>query len=125
MVPARRRQEIVHGHYTSDDLTTLQVPPGVTSPGTVYYYTHGESTLLTDDAVDHYVQRLLPVKLALDRVYIERGRALYDIRVMLRTAAAILARILGARRFPEPPELAKTDVNTAYRRRDFGDRSDR
>ncbi len=126
--PRPEAPEIVRGHYTPDDLTTLQVPPGVTSPGTVYYYTHGESTLATDGAVDHYVQRLLPVKLALDRVYIERGRALYDIRVMLRTLAAILARVLGTRRFPEPPELAKTDVNTAYRpanRRDSEDRRDR
>ena len=105
--PRPEAPEIVRGHYTPDDLITLQVPPGVTSPGTVYYYTHGESTLAADGAVDHYVKRLLPVKLALDRVYIERRRVLYDIRVILRTVAAILARILGSR-FPEPPELAKT-----------------
>ncbi|MEP7308722.1 MAG: sugar transferase [Acidobacteriota bacterium] len=112
--PRPEAPEIVRGHYSADDITTLQVPPGVTSPGTVYYYTHGESTLAADSTVDHYVKRLLPVKLALDRVYIQRGRALYDIRVIFRTAAAILARIVGARRFPEPPELAKTDTN-AYR----------
>ena len=105
--PRPEAPEIVRGHYTPDDLITLQVPPGVTSPGTVYYYTHGESTLAADGTVDHYVKRLLPVKLALDRVYIERGRPLYDIRVILRTIGAILARILGRRRFPEPPELAE------------------
>jgi len=108
--PRPEAPEIVRGHYTPDDLITLQVPPGVTSPGTVYYYTHGESTLTADGTVDYYVTRLLPVKLALDRVYIERGRSFYDIRVLLRTVAAILARIVGRRRFQDPPELAHTDV---------------
>jgi len=125
--PRPEAPEIVRGHYSPDDITTLQVPPGVTSPGTVYYYTHGESTLAADSTVDHYVTRLLPVKLALDRVYIQRGRALYDIRVIFRTAAAILARIVGTRRFPEPPELVKTDANMASRsaEREAGTRTDR
>jgi lipopolysaccharide/colanic/teichoic acid biosynthesis glycosyltransferase len=114
--PRPEAPEIVRGHYTPDDLITLQVPPGLTSPGTVYYYTHGESTLAADGAVDHYVRRLLPVKLALDRVYIERGRPFYDTRVILRTIGAILARMLGRRRFSEPPELAHTEVNPADRR---------
>jgi lipopolysaccharide/colanic/teichoic acid biosynthesis glycosyltransferase len=116
--PRPEAPEIVRSHYSPDDITTLQVPPGVTSPGTVYYYTHGESTLAADSTVDHYVTRLLPIKLALDRVYIQRGRALYDIRVIFRTAAAILARILGTRRFPEPPELVNADVNAASRSTD-------
>jgi lipopolysaccharide/colanic/teichoic acid biosynthesis glycosyltransferase len=123
--PRPEAPEIVRDHYTTDDLTTLQVLPGVTSPGTIYYYTHGESTLAADDAVDHYVNRLLPVKLGLDRVYIERGRALYDIRVILRTVAAVLARMLGTRWFPEPPELGKLDVNAARRCTDERDSVDR
>ena len=53
--PRPEAPEIVRDHYTADDLTTLQVPPGLTSPGSVYYYTHGESTLADDAAVDHYV----------------------------------------------------------------------
>ncbi|MEO8256950.1 MAG: sugar transferase [Acidobacteriota bacterium] len=111
--PRPEAPEIVRAHYTHDDLTTLQVPPGVTSPGTVYYYTHGEATLAAESTVDHYVKRLLPVKLALDRVYIERGRAaIYDIRVLLRTLAAILARLLGTRGFPDPPELAQVKRTT-------------
>jgi lipopolysaccharide/colanic/teichoic acid biosynthesis glycosyltransferase len=111
--PRPEAPEIVRGHYTPDDITTLQVPPGVTSPGTVYYYTHGESTLPADTAIDQYVTRLLPMKLALDRVYIERRRALYDIRVLVRTALAILARVIGTRRFPKPPELAETDAHVS------------
>jgi lipopolysaccharide/colanic/teichoic acid biosynthesis glycosyltransferase len=112
--PRPEAPEIVRSHYTPDDLVTLQVPPGVTSPGTVYYYTHCESMLATDKVVDEYVQRLLPAKLALDRVYIKRPTVLYDIRVILRTIFTIVARALGRRWFPDPPELAKANVNAAY-----------
>jgi lipopolysaccharide/colanic/teichoic acid biosynthesis glycosyltransferase len=103
--PRPEAPEIVRSHYTKDDLTTLQVPPGVTSPGTVYYYTHFESTLATDAVVDQYVEELLPAKLALDRVYLRRASILYDLRVLWRTAAGITARIFGRKSFPDPPEL--------------------
>src|SRR4051812_45016081 len=43
--PRPEAPEVVRVHYAKDDLFTLQVPPGLTSPGTVYYYTHFESTL--------------------------------------------------------------------------------
>jgi lipopolysaccharide/colanic/teichoic acid biosynthesis glycosyltransferase len=109
--PRPEAPDIVRGHYTPDDLTTLKVPPGVTSPGTIYYYTHGESKLAVDGVVDQYVQELLPAKLALDRVYIKRPTVLYDIRVMLRTIVTIVAKSLGRQGFPDPPELAEADVN--------------
>jgi lipopolysaccharide/colanic/teichoic acid biosynthesis glycosyltransferase len=109
--PRPEAPEIVRSHYTPDDLTTLQVPPGVTSPGTVYYYTHCESVLATERVVDDYVQRLLPAKLALDRVYIKRPTLLYDIRVILRTIVTIVARTLGRQSFSDPPERAEANVN--------------
>ena len=68
--PRPEAPEIVRRHYTPDDLITLQVSPGVTSPGTVYYYTHGESTLAADRSSTTTSSASLPVKLALDRVYL-------------------------------------------------------
>jgi hypothetical protein len=90
----------------------LQYLPGVTSPGTLYYYTHHEAMLETD-AVDLYVQRLLPMKLALDRVYLRRPTLGYDLRLLLRTLAVIVARSTGRRWAPDPPELAEADVKVA------------
>jgi lipopolysaccharide/colanic/teichoic acid biosynthesis glycosyltransferase len=110
--PRPEAPEIVRSHYTPADLSTLQVPPGVTSPGTVYYYTHCEQMLDTDTVVDDYVQRMLPAKLALDRVYIKRPTLLYDIRVILRTIVTVATRTLGRQWFPDPPELAEADVTT-------------
>ena len=98
--PRPEAPEIVRRHYTPEDLTTLQVPPGITSPGTVYYYTHCESTLVPDSVVDEYVQRVLPAKLALDRVYITRPTVVYDVRLIVRTIVAVVGRVLGRRWFP-------------------------
>jgi lipopolysaccharide/colanic/teichoic acid biosynthesis glycosyltransferase len=108
--PRPEAPEIVRSHYTQDDLTTLQVPPGITSPGTVYYYTHCETRLAAEGVVEQYVEELLPTKLALDRIYLRRATVRYDIRVILRTLVGILARILGVKSFPEPPELRELDL---------------
>jgi lipopolysaccharide/colanic/teichoic acid biosynthesis glycosyltransferase len=104
--PRPEAPEIVNSHYTSDDLTTLLVPPGLTSPGTLYYYTHCERMLNGDRALELYVERVLPMKLALDRVYITRATVLYDLRIVMRTVGVIAARAVGRRDFPEPPEVA-------------------
>jgi lipopolysaccharide/colanic/teichoic acid biosynthesis glycosyltransferase len=113
--PRPEAPEIVRGHYTADDLATLQVLPGMTSPGTIYYYTHCESMLAADTVVDDYVQRLLPAKLAVDRVYINRTTLFYDLRVIIRTFAAITARVVGSRWFPDPPELAEATISRTPR----------
>jgi lipopolysaccharide/colanic/teichoic acid biosynthesis glycosyltransferase len=104
--PRPESPEIVRRYYTKDDLATLQVPPGLTSPGSLYYYAHCENTLTGDGVIEFYVQRLLPVKLALDRVYIRHATVLYDIRMLLRTLVLVLARPLGWQPLPEPPEMA-------------------
>jgi lipopolysaccharide/colanic/teichoic acid biosynthesis glycosyltransferase len=109
--PRPEAPEIVRRHYSPDDLSTLQVTPGVTSPGTIHYYSHCERMLATNEVVDFYVERLLPVKLALDRVYIKNASVSYDIRLILRTMTVICGRVLGVQAFPDPPELTQAEVN--------------
>lgn len=105
--PRPEDPDIVARHYTDAYRETLAVKPGLTSPGSVYYYAVGEETLQHGDAVDAYVERLLPVKIALDRVYVREASVPYDVSLILRTAAVILARAAGRRRFPDPPELRR------------------
>jgi hypothetical protein len=109
--PRPEAPEIVRSHYQPADLETLQVQPGVTSPGTIFYYSHCEKMLATDKVIETYVKQLLPLKLALDRVYIKRPTLLYDIRLILRTILVIAARTVGWRRFPLPPELADAKMS--------------
>ncbi len=92
-------------HYTPEQWETLDVPPGLTSPGALYSTTHGETWLSARDAERDYFEHLLPLKLALDRVYIRRASLGYDLRVIARTAAVVAGRALGRRHFADPPEL--------------------
>ena len=52
--PRPEAPEIVRSHYRPDDLKTLQVLPGLTSPGSLYYYTHCEALLPDADATQFY-----------------------------------------------------------------------
>jgi lipopolysaccharide/colanic/teichoic acid biosynthesis glycosyltransferase len=103
--PRPEAPEIVRTAYGADDMVTLQVRPGVTSPGSLYYYTHSEAKLTGSDVTQTYVLRVLPIKLALDRAYLQRATLAYDVRIILRTAFVIAARCAGWKRFPDPPEL--------------------
>jgi lipopolysaccharide/colanic/teichoic acid biosynthesis glycosyltransferase len=116
--PRPEAPEIVRRHYTEEDLDTLQVLPGLTSPGTLYYYTHCEEMLAGDAAGEIYVQSLLPLKLALDRVYIKNATLLYDVQLIFRTIAVIVARVFGTHQFPDPPELAEAEASVSILPRD-------
>jgi lipopolysaccharide/colanic/teichoic acid biosynthesis glycosyltransferase len=113
--PRPEAPEIVRSHYGPDEIDTLQVPPGVTSPGTIYYYTHCEDMLQGEGVADVYAHRLLPLKLALDRVYLKKSTFGYDLRLLLRTFRVIVARTFGIRRFVDPPELSQANVGGASR----------
>jgi lipopolysaccharide/colanic/teichoic acid biosynthesis glycosyltransferase len=103
--PRPEDPEIVAAHYTPADRETLETPPGLASPGSIYNYTHGEALIGNEDPERDYAERLLPIKLALDRVYARRASLRYDLAIIARTLRVIVARALGARRFPDPPEM--------------------
>jgi lipopolysaccharide/colanic/teichoic acid biosynthesis glycosyltransferase len=105
--PRPEDPRIVGRYYTPEQLETLSVLPGLASPGSIYSYTHGEQMLCGDDTEARYAVRLLPVKLALDTVYVREASPAYDLRVMLRAARVILGKALGESRFPVPPEMGK------------------
>jgi lipopolysaccharide/colanic/teichoic acid biosynthesis glycosyltransferase len=104
--PRPEDPDIVDRCYTTLQRETLTVPPGIASPGSIYHYTHAERLLEGDDAARRYEDEVLPVKLALELVYIRRATFRYDLRLIARTLGVILRRVVGARNFPPPPELA-------------------
>jgi lipopolysaccharide/colanic/teichoic acid biosynthesis glycosyltransferase len=108
--PRPEDPDIVRKHYRPNDLQTLQVPPGLTSPGSLYYYTRCEDQLPDTDATTVYAEQLLPIKLDLDRVYINDASLFYDARIVLRTIGVIVGRLFGRQRFPNPPEASKLDM---------------
>lgn len=99
--------DIVQRFYLPWQMETLTVPPGLASPGSLYNYTHGERMLAGPVTDGSYVESLLPVKLALDMVYVGRRSAVYDLQLIWRTITTIGAIVAGRRRFPEPPEMVE------------------
>ena len=87
-------------HYKS-----LAVLPGLTSPGSIYAYTHGEAQLDLQDPERSYGERLLPIKMALDIVYVRHVSIAYDVALIARTVWMLGGALLGRRSFPLPPEL--------------------
>ena len=104
--PRPEDPDVVADSYTPLQMETLSVRPGLASPGSIYNYTHGEREL-AGDVADVYARELLPVKLALDLVYVREASLLYDLRVIARTAWVILARLAGRGELPPPEELAR------------------
>jgi lipopolysaccharide/colanic/teichoic acid biosynthesis glycosyltransferase len=105
--PRPEDPRIVADFYTAEQCETLRVLPGLASPGSIYNYTHGERWLDAQDAERQYVERLLPIKLALDAVYVRETSFWYDACIVGRTLLTIVRIALGQREFPDPPEMAK------------------
>lgn len=104
--PRPEDPKIVADHYDQLGHETLTVLPGLTCPGSVHFYTHGEQLVDDGDPETAYVRRLLPIKLALDVIYVRQMSLWYDLRLIARTAWTILQIAVGRRNFPEPMEMA-------------------
>lgn len=87
--------------YTEADRETLETPPGLTSPGTLYYFTHAEQFLDNTDTEASYISGPLKIKLALDRAYIFKASAACDLRLAVETVWVLLCIAMGRRHFPE------------------------
>ena len=105
--PRPEDPKVVAQHYTPEQWETLDVPPGLTSPGALYSTTHGERWLSQAAAERDYYEHLMPLKLALDRVYVRHSSVFYDLGVIVRTALVVFGRAFGRRHFPDPPEMAE------------------
>jgi lipopolysaccharide/colanic/teichoic acid biosynthesis glycosyltransferase len=107
--PRPEDPEIVRSYYQPLHWETLRVRPGLASPGSIFNYTHGESLLGSETAERDYVERLLPLKLALDVVYVRRASLRYDAAIIARTLRVIAHSFLGSSDFRAPPELAAAE----------------
>ena len=105
--PRPEDPRIVRDHYAPEHWETLAVRPGLAGPGGIYNYTHAEKLIGRQDPERDYVEKVLPVKLALDEVYVREASFCYDLRLIARTVWIIALIALGRRRFRDPPEMAK------------------
>ena len=103
--PRPEHPDIVTRHYRPEHRELLEVRPGLTSPGTLYDYAHGDAIVGRSDPERGYVERLLPLRLALDLVYVRRASLAYDAALVARTVRMIAATVLGRGASEDPPEL--------------------
>ena len=102
--PRPESVDIVEKFYNEEQKRTLNMLPGLASPGSVFNYTHSEKYLGEQDAEKDYVEKLMPIKLAMDLFYIDHFSVAYDIKLIFRTVTVILCQLFGKTEFKYPKE---------------------
>jgi lipopolysaccharide/colanic/teichoic acid biosynthesis glycosyltransferase len=102
--PRPEDPKIVRQVYSSWQRRTLDVRPGLTGPGTLFYYTQGDRLIGTEDPERDYREQVLDLKLALELVYIRTASIGDDLGMIARTLWTLLCYTLGRREFPEQRE---------------------
>ena len=97
--PRPESAAIVERYYTEEDNELFDVPPGLTCPGTLYYYIHYDDHELpvgmsTDE---FYVRNSLRPKLAADLHYVRHRRLSYDFKLIFLTVVIILVQLFGTK----------------------------
>lgn len=88
-------------YYVGEYKHILDVKPGLTSPASLYDYTHGEKY---EDA-DLYEREFVPQKLKLELYYVDHKNFIYDNILILKTAWFIIETALGREEFGLPKEI--------------------
>ena len=96
--------------YTAEQREVLQVRPGLTSLAQVLYR-HEEDLLPAEGTEKHYIQEILPRKLALDLYYIRRWSLWLDAKVFLLGVLGLLSVRPPAFLWPvESTDAGRTDA---------------
>jgi hypothetical protein len=76
-------------HYSPEERQVLSVRPGITSPAAIGY--RDEEAMLSYRSAAHaYLRDILPSKLRLDLLYVQRRSFLLDLDVLLRTCMVLM-----------------------------------
>lgn len=78
-------------HHSTEYRSILSVRPGITGLSQIAFAEEGR-ILDDENPLQHYLDRLLPQKVALDQMYAEKRSVMMDLRILFWTAAAILMR---------------------------------
>lgn len=78
-------------HYSAGERKILEVKPGLTGPGQIYFTTDQASELDgVEDVEAHYVRHQLHPKLALDLDYLRRRSLWTDLGVIVKTIGVLV-----------------------------------
>lgn len=95
LVGPRPEDPAIVEHYTAEQKQTLNVKPGITGPGQIYYTTDQVDSIPEGVSADqYYLEHLLDKKLRLDLDYLKLRTPLSDCRVVWQTIV-LMARALA------------------------------
>lgn len=94
-------EENAHAVFKGKYKEVLTIKPGLTSPGSLYDYTHGELY----ESEEAYNSQFMPNKLELELYYVRNRSILYDTQLILRTIITIIEIVIGKKYFAPPREL--------------------
>lgn len=88
---------IVDENYTIRMLQSLNVRPGLTSVGTLFYMRNSDVLLAGPNVEEAYLRDVLEKKIAIDLEYLDRQTVFSDLRVIWTTLVVILGSTIVAR----------------------------
>lgn len=106
--PRPESTNVVERYYTAADRELFEVAPGLTCPGTLYYYlTHDEDAEPPAglSIEEHYAQVSLPLKLAADLHYVRRRCLAYDVKLIGLTVFIMVSAWVGRKVAWRPDNL--------------------
>jgi lipopolysaccharide/colanic/teichoic acid biosynthesis glycosyltransferase len=89
LVGPRPEDPAIVDHHREQYAEILSVRPGITGLSQLAFANEAE-ILDVDDRLHDYVERILPQKMGLDRLYVERRSLWMDIRILAWTVAAVV-----------------------------------
>ncbi len=78
--------------YTEEQLTVLQVKPGITDFASIEYARENELLGNATDPESVYINEIMPAKLQLNAKYIREQSTITDIRILYKTILKIICR---------------------------------
>jgi len=78
-------------YYTDEQKLILTVKPGITDYASLQYFKENEILGAAEDPIKTYLEEVMPVKLALNKKYIEEQSFLIDLKIMWQTFLKIVS----------------------------------
>ncbi len=76
--------------YTKEQLTILNVKPGITDYASLQFFNENDLLAQSSSPEETYIQEIMPIKLGLNLKYIEEQSFFIDIRIMVKTVLKIV-----------------------------------
>jgi lipopolysaccharide/colanic/teichoic acid biosynthesis glycosyltransferase len=102
--PRPEDPQIVDKHYTNIYYKTLKYLPGLVSPGSLFNYTHGELLIDINNPEKNYIEKILPLKLSIDLLYMSKANIYSDIALIFKTIYITIMKVSGKNNFEYPKE---------------------